>query len=299
MVSPLAEKYKFKYSTGEDYIDIETLLQSQLQFKKSFEIIQKEIFPDYGLRIRASSITNGSFELNLLFDLIEKVLPLAPPTIAQIDINSLRSIFDFFQSYLDIRIFLKGKKPKDTIKMGDNIKIVGDNNQFIKANTIVYNMYSSSLELDSSVRKNFKSLNNDPMLKAIDIIKDEEDIIKIKRNNFEAIAAVNENLAQSIIEEVKEVVLTITRPILYWERKSKWGFIFQGHKIEAYLGDVEFLNSVKKGKISFARGDALKVELKFLKEFDEELKTYVIKKMEVIKVFEKFHGSSQISIDVD
>ncbi len=76
----------------------------------------------------------------------------------------------------------------------------------------------------------------------------------------------------------------------------KWVFYWQGNKISASIKDERFNNEVNSGMESFAKGDALRVELHVHQVFDESVDTYINKSYEIAKVLEHIPRPKQMDI---
>jgi hypothetical protein len=64
------EYYKFCYAGDLDSINLDTLLDSQYQFKHILDEIQRELYKENKLEIKVVATQKGSFELKLLLNLV-------------------------------------------------------------------------------------------------------------------------------------------------------------------------------------------------------------------------------------
>ena len=99
-------------------------------------------------------------------------------------------------------------------------------------------------------------------------------------------------------QETVEARLVITKAVLEPEKKWKWGFIYQGRRINAHVSDERFNERVEKGDVQFGHGDALKAKLRITKEYDQALGTFVETGMEVVEVLHVSKAAEQTSLDM-
>jgi len=296
MAVPPKERYRFRYISDENYLDIDTLLTSQMEFKQMLEEVKKDIYREGRLRIRAGPITHGSFELELLLDLVTEGLPLAPLVLAPESIAAIRRILDFLCSYLGLKKLLKGKKPDKVETKGNEVSIQsGSNVTVVEQN--VYNTYIQNVNLDSAARRNFAALEQDPDVAGLEVLREKEPILTLERSDFEAISAPNECLEEEVKEQVVDGDIVITKAILDPDRKWKWGFVYQGRRINAEVTDGVFNQKVKNGLIEFAHGDALKARLKIVKKYDPALRTFVETEIVVLEVMKIMKSGQQTKLD--
>jgi hypothetical protein len=296
MNSPQESVYVFKYDGKNNSIDIDTLLNSQCQMKIILEEIQRSVQPEGRIKIRASAISSGSFEIHLSFELIEDLLLLTPLMASESGVI-IQNIFKYFSQIIKIKKLLKGKKPENIIEQsGENISIEGNNNN-ITVNKTSYNLYTENVPINSAIDKNFRSLKADPEINSIEIRSKNKRVFSVKRKEFDALAMPNECLADSDKEEIIETNIAITKPVLNPEKKYKWGFIYQGRYIHADMNDSEFKLKIRNGDIKFGHGDILKVRLKIIREYDRNYATYIEKSFEVIEVLRYYPRPTQTELN--
>ena len=291
--------YTFRYEGNVSYIDLMTLVNSQTQFKIMLDEIQGELIPERKLQIKVGAIQKGSFELHLLFNFVDEMLPLAPFVFSANTAESIGKILSFLKTYFDLRKLLKGKRPTSIKQKGENILIQGDGNS-ITVTKNEYKFYINNSTIDSAVKKNFQYLNSDPNIDSIKILKKNKTLIEVKRNSFESLSAPNEILEKDVKEEIIDTALLITRSVLKPERGMKWSFILidQRRPINATVSDHAFNEDIHSGKFKFGAGDALLVKLKITKEYDPKYGLFVEKKFEVIEVAKIIDSLKQINLDL-
>ena len=289
--------FRFDYVTPNNTVEMGAFLESQQSFMCMLHEAQRELYPESKLQARVVAVTRGSFEIHLLLDLIEEVLPLAPLAVSPQGVEAVKSMLSFLKHFLQIKDALKGKKPESVNTVGDKVEIHGDNNVVITADKVVYHAYTNNRSLNSAAERGFTALKSDPKLERIEVTRADEKLLEVEDESFEALAAPNECLEPdpTQIEEV-DTALVITKAVLEPERKWKWGFIYRYRHINAMVTDEDFNKRVGSGDYKFGAGDTLRVTLRITKEYDPRFRTYVEKFFEVVQVKEVRGRADQTSI---
>ncbi|WP_430817302.1 hypothetical protein [Carboxylicivirga sp. RSCT41] len=169
-----------------------------------------------------------------------------------------------------------------------------------KVTPIVYNTYNN-IEVKQSINQSFKVVSNDGTIQSIDITKEGTTIIDVSRNEFEDLVIDDIELQEieAIPEEImedEEVIIVIKT--IHFEGGAKWGFIWRGYEIKAYVRDENFLNRLNNEP--FRRGDQLRVKLRKRKTFDEGLNTYVVdqKSYQILEVIEHISKPNQGKLEL-
>ena len=87
-----------------------------------------------------------------------------------------------------------------------------------------------------------------------------------------------------------------------WKRLTnllaKWGFIYKGTPISAYIRDEVFWNRVSSGDEAFARGDRLMCNLEIKKEFDKNLNISLNKEYVITEVLDHKRQPRKAELDI-
>jgi hypothetical protein len=272
--------YLFKYDTDEESIELDTLINSQLEFKKVLAEIQKRVAPDTRMSIRLKPLPKGSvpFDTMLTLSWLNNLFTIEHAKFAY-------TIVKQFVEVIKIKNFLKGKdEAKREIKEG-NTTIYNNQGENITVNNITLNFYNSSQVADVALSRAFNVINRDLSVSGIEI-QDEKKykLLSVKRNEFKNLSeqkSKDEILHRISSKSVKTEHLTIFKVV--FEPGYKWQFVTkQGRKISANLPD-EFMKSVEEGE-KFSKGDTLIVRMEVTKEIDKSLGVQVEKGFVITEV---------------
>lgn len=287
-------KYTFKYGCDAHHIELGTLLSTQANLKIALEEIARITSPEKKLRINALPPKPGSYEFDIILDLVEFGSLISPLILNTIEIGSIKNIFDLFISYLDLFRKLSGKTVKDAKQVGDkiHINIEGDNNTVIVDNK-VHDAYQKNRTLGSATRNTFQELSRNNQIESFSINKDDKNIYQAKKKDFDKYAVpIDEDYKDKLVK----TTLIITKAVLDLKQNWKWGFKYKGLQINAMLSDRNFKRKIIEKDLRFGPGDALEVELKIHKEFDPKYNEYVDKSYEVVQVFHHIPHSIQTNL---
>lgn len=298
-MTTLKKELQFKYGVDE-YIEVNTLLTSQLHFIGSINELQRELFPDNKLIIKVGPYEKGSFIVNLIFEtgFVHSLFKKENIEIAGLIITS-------FAAILDLIIKLKGKKAKSVEEKGNTVIInVNGNDNTINIDKDLFNIYKSNRELTESISKNFELLDNDNDIQNITIIDKEktQEIIKIEKEQFNSLTVQNPYFDTNKDEQtLYNQPLFIKKPNLFPEkgRVYRGGFLYRGRDIIAKISDPSFPKKINEG-LRIAQGDRLICDLKIYYKFDERFMTYIeTNRFEIIKVHEVIERpvTNQLSIE--
>ncbi len=108
------------------------------------------------------------------------------------------------------------------------------------------------------------------------IEQQEKEFVHIERNELPKLIEQMSNLeletspqSDILTDEAMLILKTI-----HFEGNAKWAFVFRGYPIKAYIKDPDFLTKLRTE--AFRKGDSLKVVLSRKRNFDEDLRTYIV-----------------------
>ena len=292
------EFFEFKYQGDIDAIDINTLINSQLQYSSILNAIKNQYFPDIDLKIKVQSFEKNSFDINQIIE-----VSVITGTLIFQNTEYIKEIFKLLKLYLDIKKLLGDKKPdkieeidKNTIRLTININ--GDNNSVI-VDKNAFALYETNYTIHKAVCKNGHILINDKEIDGIQVIdkKTKENVLDIPREDFKMLSSTNAYISKDINEEIKEdAILYIKKLDVNPEKKTKWDFIFEGRHIHSVsISDIDFLRRVTEGE-KFGNGDKLKCKLKTIQKLDVETGAYLDNKFEILSVNQIIRKNEQFTI---
>ena len=288
--STIAEKYDFKYECVPNNIDINTLLLSQLHFVSIITEIQKNLYPDYNLKIKVEAPKDGSFIFKQVYELVSSSSLFSKENV-EYGANSLTIISSLFGTLFGlykIRKLLKGSKADEVKDEGDFVKIIKDSSE-ISVDKNVFVLYQSNPIINISINNHFQTIQNDENINGIDIKsqRNNESEYNITKDEFQDFTAVNEYLGVDNLERPKQGQwVFIKKPDLISKKdRVVWSVIYDSREIRATISDKSFINRINSG-LRVAQGDSMLVDMKITAVFDKIYNTHIDKSFEIIKVID-------------
>jgi hypothetical protein len=255
------------------------------------------LYPEKNIVIQLNKIEKSSFELHLIFELLEEALPLFPVIFEPRNYESIRSIFEILTDLYNLRNLLKGEKPQNIQNVENGVMVNGDVGN-LTVNNINYNMYTENQKVNKEMIEHFRKLNDDNNINGVNISEMDKKYIDVVRDDFENFTNENKSLQEdSRIQEVDDTKLIIAKVPFDKKHLWKWYFIYQGNIISARITDVSFNEKMDIGE-SFSMGDCLKVKLLITQAFDRNLDTYVNKNYEITEVYKHIRRGEQSNLDI-
>lgn len=292
------EFYEFKYQGDIEAIDINTLVNSQLQYSYILNEIKNQLFPDIELKIKVQSFEKNSFDLHQILE-----VSVITGTLIFENREYIKEIFKILKLYLDIKKVLGDKKPDkitevETNKVELNISVNGDNN-IVLVEREAFSLYQSNYTIHKALSKNGNVLLNDAEIEGIQVIdkRTSSNILDIPRSEFKYLTSTNAYISKEVNEDIREdAILYIKKFDVNPEKKSKWDFIFDGKLLHSVsISDMEFLRRVKGGE-KFGNGDKIKCRLKIIQKLDIETGAYLDNKYEILDVKQIIPRIEQLNI---
>jgi hypothetical protein len=285
------ENFVFKYQGDLDYIDINTLIVSQIHFTNIIEEIKNEVCPENDLSIKVRVKEKGSFpiELQLLLD---------PFGLFSSDtVHYVADIMNIWVALIILREFLKGKKPTKT-EVKNEITIIYQDNKMIEVNTEIYKIYSKNTTIDQAFTKGFESLEKDEEITGITLTdKNDKELFNVPRNNFSDIIAPNEIFEEETkVDLVEKATLRVFKVV--FGEGYKWQFYYLGNKVSANINDEAFMGRVGVGGEGFVSGDVLVVDLQITQVFDQRVNAFINKSFSIEKVHQHIKRDTQGKFDL-
>ncbi len=139
----------------------------------------------------------------------------------------------------------------------------------------VYNIFQKG-SAQKQIQQTFIVVNNDANINSLMIEQQEKEFVHIERNELPKLIEQMSNLeletspqSDILTDEAMLILKTI-----HFEGNAKWAFVFRGYPIKAYIKDPDFLTKLRTE--AFRKGDSLKVVLSRKRNFDEDLRTYIV-----------------------
>ncbi len=283
-------RFEYQYLGDNEFIDVNTLLSSQLHFVTIINEVQRNLFPEIELKIRVEAPRKGSFIFQQLYEWVVDNDIFVKEKIEYW--NNLGGVATVLISAVGglykLHLHLKGKIAKKTENIGnEKIAITNENGQVIVAERSVFNIYTSNQALSEAFRKQAEVLEQDPSVDGIQIINTEtkDIVVNVTRDNFSNFTTGNSYLEGDRINKPKPTTrLFIKKPDLFPKtEKVIWEFIYDRKPIKATITDTTFIAQINNG-LRVGQGDSLIADLTIVAEYDKRFNTHIDRRYEVTSV---------------
>lgn len=247
---------------GEGNINVETLTSFLEQYKQVLFQINNELGHNPNdLIVEVSPPENGSFKIKLK----SKYKDLILDKIGDLTTGTLVGLVVLFASNLN-----NGVSKEEVEQILDERQIKDK-----EVKNTVYNIFQKG-SAQKQIQQTFIVVNNDANINSLMIEQQEKEFVHIERNELPKLIEQMSNLeletspqSDILTDEAMLIIKTI-----HFEGNAKWAFVFRGYPIKAYIKDPDFLTKLRTE--AFRKGDSLKVVLSRKRNFDEDLRTYIV-----------------------
>jgi hypothetical protein len=288
---------EFNLSIGVPNHDVnsDTFLTSLTCITDIISVINNDLSPSRKLEIRVKALKPGSFECSCFIqDFIANASALLP-LVTNLDLEYYKEIIDIVIDILRIKQFLKGDEAvkQEKINNGVTIKIENNHGNTLNVSLKAYNYYVTNQTINDAVGKNFEKLNADDEVSTFSL-KTEENQFKSDRNDFIVLQQ------KRIVDEKKIKEIVYQNQLLYmfklvWDSSNKWGFVWNGAKIQAYIKDDNFFKRIDKGE-KFAKGDTITADIKIYQIYDHSIDNWLNDSFEIISIKKHVPRAEQIEL---
>lgn len=265
---------------GKNSIDVKTLINMLTYYsvitKRTNDIIGEG---DYKSEIKVKAINKGSFEITfeVITTFLQNLLTMENTLYASTIASGVSAVFELYKRFKGRRVTKEEAAP-----------IVNPYNIVQNADTII-NLYNDPTA-NEALRKSFETAKNDTSVNGITLIADGKPSKTITEEEFGELITPKEHIMREKVIVDSDAMLRIVG--LSFNKGDNWKFIYKGSNITTKLSDDGLQRAIDKGA-SFAKGDALKVELEITQRWSEEYSTYVNYRYKVISVTEHMHRPTQ------
>lgn len=247
---------------GEGNINVETLTSFLEQYKQVLFQINNELGHNPNdLIVEVSPPENGSFKIKLK----SKYKDLILDKIGDLTTGTLVGLVVLFASNHN-----NGVSKEEVEQILDERQIKDK-----EVKNTVYNIFQKG-SAQKQIQQTFIVVNNDANINSLMIEQQEKEFVHIERNELPKLIEQMSNLeletspqSDILTDEAMLIIKTI-----HFEGNAKWAFVFRGYPIKAYIKDPDFLTKLRTE--AFRKGDSLKVVLSRKRNFDEDLRTYIV-----------------------
>lgn len=148
---------------------------------------------------------------------------------------------------------------------------------------------------DHAVRETFRqsieTAKSDPNVDGITLVANGVPSETIREEEFGdlVIPPSETTIGERSVTDSKAILSIIS---LSFNRGDNWRFIYKGNKIVTKLSDDGLQRAIDQGA-SFAKGDALEVELEIVQKWNREYKAYINNRYKVVNVINHIHAPTQ------
>lgn len=279
-------------------VNSDTFLTSLTSITNIISVVNKDISPSRKLEIRVKALKTGSFECTCFVKDIVEVGVALMPALASADLTYYKDLLSITIDILKIKQFLNGEEPSKVEQNGDgvNVGIYNNHGDVTYVDKRSYHYYANNQEVNDEVSKNFEKLNADSEVKSFKLEASDKSF-QADRNDFPVLQQKNVVDEQKIQERIfKDQELHMFK--LVWEPSNKWGFVWNGVKIQAFIKDDNFFKRIDSGE-KFAKGDQLVADIKVYQTYDPSIDSYINDSYEVIKVNKHTPRPEQIGLSFE
>lgn len=272
--------FKLKFDGQLHQIDANVLINSLIHTTAIIQEVNRYLDTGKKIEIKVKALEKGSFLVHI--ELLESALDSIKSLFTKQNVELAAVIVTILVGLIEVKKFLKGKKPKSVESKEERTKIINENGDVLIIENATFNIYENSPIVKDALSQNFDALNNDPSITGFEITdKNEKPIIRVEKVEFSDLSLKSEEISndERIIKEA--ATLNIVR--LSFEESLKWEFYHKGNKVSAKIKDPNFYELINKGE-SFAKGDILEVELQINQKWDESVNTFVNKSYQINKI---------------
>lgn len=281
-------------------VNSDTFLISLTCITEIIGLINNDLSPSKKLEIRVKALNEGSFECSCFIQNAITCISAVLPAIAHIDLGYYKELITILINILKIKKFLKESPPskEEIINTGEGVLIKLENSH---GNTIIiqqkaYNYYQKNQEINNAVTRNFEKLNADNEVSTYSIKTEGADFYA-DRNDFPALQQ-----KRIIDEEETREILNKDQPLnifkLVWDSSNKWGFVWNGLKIQAYIKDDNFFKKIDAGE-KFAKGDVIIADIKIYQLYDHSINNWINDSYEIVTIKNHLPRAEQIGFTIE
>lgn len=234
---------------------------------------------EYKAEVRVKALNEGSFEISL-----ELVTTWLQNLLSRENVNYAASVVTLISGVFGLYKLFKGRKIKEEQLKDLHVEY---------HNTTVINVYNDPATSEA-MRRSFETASLDPSVSGITLVANGEPSVTIGDDEFPELihSGVNDEIPQT-----RSLVGTATLLItsLSFNKGDTWRFIYQGNKIATKMSDDALQKAIDSGA-SFAKGDALEVQLETTQIWSSDYKAYLNHRYKVLQVLKHIKAEQQAEL---
>lgn len=265
---------------GEHAIDVNTLINMLTHYvviaNRANDIVGAG---EYKAEVKVKALNEGSFEISL-----ELVTTWLQSLLSRENINYAATVVGGIAGAFELYKHFKGRKVREEQVKDLHVEYY---------DTTVINIYNDPATSEA-MRKSFETASFDPSVSGITLISNGTPSSTIGDDEFPELinSVTNEDVPQM---RVLTAVATLLITSLSFSKGDTWRFIYQGNKIATKLSDDGLQEAIDSGA-SFAKGDALEVELETTQQWNSDYKAYLNHRYKVLRVLKHIKAEQQADL---
>lgn len=289
---PDGAKVMLRYEGQTHQIDFDTLISSLMYFVELTRVASDRVVPGESVQIMINAPEKGSVEI--WFEFISR----AEGLLAYLNKENIQIVFTVITTVvglLQLKQYLKGKKPDVAINIDNNTKItIGSYNITVPSD--VYDLYENNGKVNDCIEGLFNKLSEKPEIEGFVVEMKGEEPLRIDSSDFPGMSRQNELLEQEedISKTVKAQVSVVK---VVFQRNRKWEFIYLGNKISAEIDDELFWGKIDSSGVRFGKGDVLFVKLEIVQFYDSDARAYLNRRYRVLEILDYKQAPLQRQMD--
>lgn len=275
-------QFKIVFDGDVEKVDVNVLIATLLNTTNVLNEISREIDPHKKLSIQIEPFAPGSFEI--IYSLLPHgfVGDLLTQITSSDTIGYLSDLVTILGGLFGLKQLLKGKKPEKIEKASDKTTIQAQNGSVISVDNRIYNIYANNACVNDGIIKTFKALEEHEQIEDFKLLSQKEKpLFEAHRSEFRGMQEKNELIGEDLeIVTIPDAKLFLHK--IVFTQDNKWGFIYEGNKIGAFIRDSIFFEKLEDH--AFNIGDFFVAELRITRKYDPIIKAYLNDSYEVLEV---------------
>lgn len=273
------QKFILAFGTIVAEIDSRSLSESLSSFTTSVEEINKTLHTGKEISVVVKPFAPGSFDVPIqLFEFAIAGFLSAP------HISSIPQIIQILSEFVDIKIRLKGRKPKSVEPSDNHVKIQTEDGDVYKIDQVTGDLVINNITINGSFNRSMNRLAKDGKVDKFELQDVKKNIlISVKKDEFDYFTPASQVTENG--ERIREVRAILSIRKVVFDTTSKWGFYYEGVKISAKIIDKTF-QKLAQTEGRFGNGDTFDAYMRIYQVYDETANAFVNKEYEILEVIE-------------
>lgn len=282
-------EFKVIFDGEVELVSTDILISNLLSTTHILQELNKELKgPKIDISIRPFAL--GSFEI--VYAVVHaSIVSGLLSVLTKSHLEYLKSLISIALDIFKIKKHLGGEKPAECIQEGNKVRIKNNFGTILIADGRALDYYKNNTSINEFLNRAFRSIEHQENIESMKVTdKENKELFNVERKDFKNMYAPNKLLEEGekykIIDDAKLVIFKIV-----WEPGYKWGFIYEGIRINAYIKDEDSFNKIKTN--GFYEGDYFIAKLKITQRYDERVKTFINTDYEIEEIKDHIKAPKQ------